>query len=308
MSRLWTDNGDARSKDTMARNSAFPTNLLLASDLSARSDRALDRAIGLAREWKARLTIVHALDVVDVPNDRPSAAAGEHARIRALHLMHGDLGNATDVARDFVVAEGKPADVVLRVAHEKAIDLILTGIAGNNPLVQSVLGNTTTALVRKAAVPVLVVKKRGLKPYSRVVVASDLSEASIAALETALQLFVPSRITLYHVFDMPFRGLVDDKAAYEQDARRAALEAARTFARNHLGSRADEIAVEVAPGDAPVAIADHAARADVDLVIAGSHGRTGLLNVLLGSIAVALLDEVSCDVMIVPSVGPRRPS
>ena len=49
-----------------------PRHLLLATDLSARCDRAQDRALDLARAWKAKLTIVHALDVVNMTGT-PSA-------------------------------------------------------------------------------------------------------------------------------------------------------------------------------------------------------------------------------------------
>lgn len=39
-----------------------PRTILLATDLSARSDRALDRAVQLARQWNSKLLIVHALE------------------------------------------------------------------------------------------------------------------------------------------------------------------------------------------------------------------------------------------------------
>ena len=66
-------------------------------------------------------------------------------------------------------------------------------------------------------------KKRGTAPYAGIIVGSDLSDASVAALETAVGLFQPSQITLYHAFDMPYRGLIADKKAYEANARANAL-------------------------------------------------------------------------------------
>lgn len=70
-------------------------------------------------------------------------------------------------------------------------------------------------------------ERRETPPYAGIVVATDLSDASVAALETAMTLFQPSQITLYHAFDMPYRGLVDDRAAYEADARASALNETR---------------------------------------------------------------------------------
>jgi nucleotide-binding universal stress UspA family protein len=120
-----------------------------------------------------------------------------------------------------------------------------------------------------------------------------------------MALFQPWQITLYYAFDMPYRGLIDDKVAYEADARRHALSETRAFASRHLRTAADDVEVEVGLGDATPCIAGYAVQADVDLVLAGTHGRTGLFRVLLGSVASALLCEVPCDVMIVPSKGAR---
>jgi nucleotide-binding universal stress UspA family protein len=41
--------------------------------------------------------------------------------------------------------------------------------------------------------------------------------------------------------------------------------------------------------------------ADTDLVIAGMHGRSGLMHALLGSAASRILNDVPCDVLVVPS-------
>jgi nucleotide-binding universal stress UspA family protein len=49
------------------------------------------------------------------------------------------------------------------------------------------------------------------------------------------------------------------------------------------------------------------AQTEADLVLAGTHGRTGQFRVLLGSVALALIDDVPGDVMIVPSKGARSP-
>lgn len=286
----------------MNKTPALPSHLLFATDLGARSDRAQDRALNLALEWNAKLTVVHALDFLDAPNDQPSRPTAEGARARAFRLLRDQFPNNVEV----IVSEGKPADVILRATEERPVDLIITGIAGNEPLAQSIFGSATSALVRRADIPLLVVKKRGLAPYRHVIVASDLSEASGPALKMAMRLFDRSAITLFHVFDMPFSGFVEDKNLYEQKLRPGAIEAAREFAARHLGTEAEGLRIEVTTGDAAVRIADYAAQNDVDLVIAGTLGKSGILGVLLGSVAIALLDEVPCDVMVVPSSGADK--
>jgi nucleotide-binding universal stress UspA family protein len=97
-----------------------------------------------------------------------------------------------------VIDEGNAAAVVLKAAQMEGGDLIVTGTAGISPLGHPLMGSTTARLVAHAMAPVLVVKKRGIPPYARIIVATDLSDASVAALETAMALFQPSQITLYH--------------------------------------------------------------------------------------------------------------
>jgi nucleotide-binding universal stress UspA family protein len=286
---------------------SLPSCILLATDLAPRTDRAQDRAVALARMWGAKLTFVYAVDVAEIPSDETREPAARIARRRAYRLLQAAVGNTGDVTPRVVIHEGNAPTVILETAQKEGADLIVAGTAGVGPLGQLLLGSTTAVLVAHARAPVLVVKKRGTPPYAGIIVATDLSDASLAALETAMALFRPSQITLYHVFDMPYRSLIDDKAAYEADACANALNETRAFASRHLGASADSLNIEVGFGDAAPRLADYAAQTEADLVLAGTHGRTGLFRVLLGSVASALLGEVPCDVMIVPSKGARLP-
>lgn len=276
-----------------------PRHLLLATDLSARCDRARDRAVALARSWGARLTVVHALDGLDIPNDQPSRPTLAEASGRAKRLLRADFADVKDVAVDFQVSEGRPGDIVLDTAADKGCDFIVTGIAGNEPLGQSLLGSTVTKITRHAAVPTLVVKKRPRGAYRRVTVASDLSEPSRSALDLALNLFPKEHITLFHAFDMPLGMWVDNPEKYREECRSEAIEKARAFLAGT--SKGSIVRVMVADGDPAPRIADHVAQDEVDLVIAGKHDRSGFAQALLGSVVSAILDEVSCDILIAPS-------
>jgi|SRR5262245_14120918 len=286
---------------------SLPNCIVLATDLTPRTDRAQDRAVTLARGWRAKLIFVYAVDVAGVPTDGLKEPAPEIARRRAYRLLQAEVSNTGDIVPRVVIEEGDAAAVVLKAAQIEGADLIVSGTAGISLLGQLLPGSTTARLVAHAVAPVLVVKKRGLPPYARIIVATDLSDASAAALETAMALFEPSQITLYHAFDMPYRGLFEDKAAYEAGARANALNETSAFASRNLGASADSLNIEVGFGDAARCIAEYAAQIEADLVLAGTHGRTGLFRVLLGSVALALMDDVPCDVMIVPSKGARLP-
>jgi nucleotide-binding universal stress UspA family protein len=168
---------------------SLPQCIVLATDLATRTDRAQDRAVGLARAWNAKLTFVSAIDVADLPNDELKESAPEIARRRTHRLLRAEVSNTRDVIPKVVIHQGNAAAVVLRTAQLEGADLIIAGTAGIDALGRPLLGGTTAELVAHASVPVLIAKKRGTRPYARILVATDLSDASASALETAVALF-----------------------------------------------------------------------------------------------------------------------
>src|SRR6218665_3256022 len=84
--------GDCRGDVMQIRNRSLPRNILLATDLSQRCDRAHDRAIELARRWGARLTVVHVLEPArDADNVIVHRAEATHAK--ALVDMERDFAS-----------------------------------------------------------------------------------------------------------------------------------------------------------------------------------------------------------------------
>src|SRR5262245_25002111 len=147
-----------------------PDCIVLATDLAPRTDRAQDRAVTLAREWGARLTFVHAIDVAEPPSDEVKEPVAKIARCRAYRLLQAEVSNIGDVTPRCVVEEGSAPAVVLETAQREGAGLVVAGTAGIGPIGQLLLGSTTAALVVHARVPALVVKKRGTPPYAGVIV------------------------------------------------------------------------------------------------------------------------------------------
>jgi len=141
-----------------------------------------------------------------------------------------------------------------------------------------------------------------LETGGRAAVATDLSDSSKPALMVGLRWFGFRRLELFHAFDPPYRSLVDDKAAYDSQFEEGAVEKCRDFVRDVAGADAVSMFEVVARrGDPVTGLEVLTNEADTDLVIAGTQGRTGLMHAVLGSVASRILNEVPCDVLVVPS-------
>src|SRR3546814_5581956 len=105
---------------------------------------------------------------------------------------------------DLIVRAGSAPKGRAQIAAERGSDLIVTGVARYNGIGDYLLGTAVDHIVRNAQAPVLVVRCRATGPYERVVVATDLSDCSRAALLSAARLFPGSDLTVVHAFHVPY--------------------------------------------------------------------------------------------------------
>ncbi|WP_312163307.1 universal stress protein [Phenylobacterium sp.] len=289
-----------------------PKKILLATDLSARCDRALDRASQLAAEWRAELLVLHVLDPAEGfierrhLDDLPSWRRPTDRRALAEARVRRDLPEAHG-AFTVLVKEGDPAAVIDETARSEGCELIVTGVARDETLGRSVLGATVDRLVRRSPVPVLVVKARA-KPYRQIVVATDFSDSSRHALTAAMTFFPLHPVTLIHAFEVPFAGFIDKRRAEEQ-FRAMGLEAAGEFMTATMLTddqrRGVEVLVEYGPPERVIRL--YAEDMGADLVVLGTHGHSAVFDVLIGSTAKRILEQAPSDVLLIrePRSTPR---
>jgi nucleotide-binding universal stress UspA family protein len=140
---------------------------------------------------------------------------------------------------------------------------------------------------------------------ARIMVPTDFSPASDAALDYACALSgqMGASIELVHVFDDPFASgaFVGDGTVMMPVDLRQSLEVA---AREQLAARHAKHVASL-PGSsttllmgAPAKrIVEHAREIGADLIVMGTHGRTGLSHLLLGSVAERVVRTSSCPVL-----------
>lgn len=284
-----------------------PRSILLATDLGGRCDRALDRAVLLARRWNARLVVMTVIEpdaTVPQPGSRlemPGWYVEQAPALLATRQLARDAG-AEDVRASVRVEQGHVGRNLLRVAEEEGCSLIVTGVARHEVFGRMVLGSTVDWLVRHSPLPVLVVRNRARNDYRTLVAASDWSPSSKQALESATGLFPEAVVSILHGFDVPFLGMLDsNRDTAVAQTREQALSDGRAF----LG----ELAAPGIAGEPPRLVVEHgdparllrlfAQQYGTELAVVGTHGRSALFDVVIGSVAKRILEQAVIDVLVV---------
>ena len=283
-----------------------PRSILLATDLGARSDRALDRAVQLAKGWQSPLVVATVIEAgagrIDLMalRDPPDWYRGEDPeQVAERQLLEAMSAQGVDAR--FRVERGPPGDRLLEVAEAEGCDLVVAGVARHESLGRAVLGSTVDRLARRSPVPVLVVRGRVQGPYRRMLVASDWSASAEHAMRTAMAMFPQSAITVLHGYEVPMAGLMDTTREQMLAAvRDQALADGREFiARCQPPGGVGSVSLVVERGDPSLLMRMYASQYPVDLAVVATQGRSALLDVMLGSVAQRLLEDLPLDTLVV---------
>ena len=281
-----------------------PRKILLATDLSARSDRALDRAAQLARQWDAALVVVHALDeqnamrsptYEDLPSWRrpPDPAIAVEAQIRR------DIREPILDLR-IIVTEGDAPDLILDVAQRDQCDLIVIAAARDRGVGTVSLGRTVEHLIRRAPTSVLVVRSRPSGPYRHILVGTDFTDEARYGLAVAARLFPDALFAVMHAFDMPYRSLWRS-SQLKQDFSAMEQEEIRTFVKET--EMPEEVRARVVTliehGPPEVMIRNYVVEKSADLTVIGTLGRGMLFHLLIGGHAPKIVDGTPSDILVV---------
>jgi nucleotide-binding universal stress UspA family protein len=156
-----------------------------------------------------------------------------------------------------------------------------------------------------------------MQPFKRILVPVDFSPCSSVALDRAADLAssLNATIDLLHVWQTPpivapeaMVGMTGDHQSLAQIAKQQAESAMAEFAdrARESGKRIGKVRVE--PGDPARTIVDEADRGNYDLIAMGTHGRSGLAHLLLGSVAEKVVRRASRPVLTVPEGRARSAS
>jgi nucleotide-binding universal stress UspA family protein len=288
-------------------------NIVVPTDFSPLADAAGARAAFIAQLDGAEVHLVHALTLpmLSSPYQYPVSDSRWKSVQRAAREQLERASKAIetrglqDVTTELVDARN-PVDAIEACVCARRADLVVMGTHGYGRLEQTFLGSVTERTMRRLDVPVLAVKEdveTAAKPIAKLLVAVDFSPFSDRAVATAAALAtrLHASLDVVHAFDIAFDS--DDYLSamdpdlgqrVEMRARAKLAEVGQRLERDGVPAR-----VHFLRGRPHVAIADHASAIGCQLIVMGTHGRTGFSHLLLGSVAERTLRLAPCSVLCV---------
>jgi nucleotide-binding universal stress UspA family protein len=275
--------------------------VLVPTDFSPGMTLVLERVVRLPLPTNARIVLLHVLPVAEIPR-LLRADALEEAQ-DALVGLAAFLSAKTGLPITTEVAMGEPFQEIVELARTLEAGLIIMGPHGRRVLHDLFIGSTAQRMIRHSEVPVLVVHFTAEHAYRRPLIATDLDATARHLIELALGVLDPEVDTIEVFYAVRV-------ARAMERASREALELANV---TETEIDRDRWQIVVRQGDPRASILTELQSRETDLVVLGTHRRSGLARVVTGSVAESVLAAAACDVLVVPgleshNVEPRASS
>jgi nucleotide-binding universal stress UspA family protein len=278
-------------------------------DGSEPATAAVERGLSLVEAGDATLSLLAVIE----PSTAPRSAVFTNPTREALDeqttaALENAESRATDVGVDYQtsVRRGIPHEEIAAMVDDVGADLVVMGTHGRTGLDRLLLGSVTERTLRTSDVPVLTTRESAsVWSLDDILVPTDGSEPATEAVDHVLDvadaydasvhaLSVVDTQTLTAAYDAG-AGMPAMVEAVKEDSRDV-VEAVRDRATNR-DIDCESRVLEGSPGHA---ITTYAEDEDVDLIAMGTHGRTGLSRLLLGSTTERTVRTSPAPVLTIP--------
>jgi nucleotide-binding universal stress UspA family protein len=273
--------------------------LLVCTDESPDSQGAIAVALDLARTAQCKLYLLQVLtfvplyelqspDMLPPPTINLEMQAAQEAAVRS--RLEPWRAKAAELGVDLeprLRSSTSAFDGIREEAEELKPDWIIMGRHGLTGLARLLMGSVTARVIGHSRVNVLVVPEGATLEFKRLLVASDDSPFSAAAWEEALS--ITQRMGSHLL------GISVAATDGELSAARAVVQKLEAEAQR----RGVALETAVPRGQPDQAIIHWARTKQVNLIILGSHGRTGLRKLLMGSVVERVIGQAPCPVLVV---------
>ena len=304
-------------------------NILLICDFDVKQQMAVERAISLARQNEAVLTVFTVIR--ELPEDARMASISMSQQMffkqvfddynEQLETLSTEIRQQGVEVKSKIVTGTPFLEIIRQVLRDKH-DLVILAAEGKKGLKERLFGSTSMHLMRKCPCPVWVVKSEKKSKYKRILAAVDTATeflepsreslnpltmnlaSSLARMDNS-ELYVVQVWSMYYENYIKSRGLLeksailklrkDTKQQYLEklDSLMADIDLTGVITHKHL----------IRNDDAARAIIKLVKNKKINLLVIGTVCRTGLAGFFIGNTAEKVLSEVNCSVLTVKPEG-----
>jgi universal stress protein E len=269
-------------------------------------DATLSAAVEMARHTGAELHVVHAFDLPAFLTMSPGmeylnpAGAQQYTRVAQERLAMAVRGRCSYERLHVHALAGAGDRTILELAQRYHADLLVVGATRRGRIARTLLGTTAQRVLRGSTCPVYVVRNANCAA-GRVLLTTDLGTGAAQVHERALDvleaLYGEASSTL-HLLLVVMEGMVPPPLPRDAIQRVATAELSEFVLERAPRLRTPQPILRFGlPSDE---IAAEAERWLADLVVLGTHNRSLIPRVLLGSVAEAALRDLHCNVLLIP--------
>lgn len=300
--------------------------ILIPIDSQPLSQHAAKMGLEVARQFAARVTMVHVLEVHPMFALQTEFAASGVVLEEAKKLLEPwvALAEQHGVRLETKILEDETGNVAASITKAALnCDLILMGTQGREGLDRLLVGSIAEQVARSANQPVMLlrgtVQSVSANPIARLLVPIDGSLESQIALKTAGELAEQLGVglhVLYIVPDMPLPmsdGMGFGTLTYQPQPLlealntqgRAIIDQAKAMLEPILKPEKLEVSMVQQGGQRIAQVILKFAQEHSSLIVLGTHGRSGMDRLLLGSVAEGVMHHADVPVLLVRSTVPR---
>jgi nucleotide-binding universal stress UspA family protein len=293
---------------TQVRPIAKLERLLLSTDGSEFSEGAVREAVKLAKMGSGRLFV---LSVIETNPEfevlAPKIVEKEEEQTRGLLEDVKAKALKEGVECEIMARHtDSPFQAIIEEAEKSRADMIIMGRRGRTGIRRLLMGSVTAKVIGYSPCNVLVVPRLAEIRYEKILVATDGSKYSIAAASEAIGIAKRCGAELFIVSVVPTEAsspfdIVHSEMQHEMIAQKEFRDGEKNV--NDLLVTAKQEGVTVAgniiQGRPYEVIVEHSREKGVDLIVMGSHGRTGMERLLMGSVTERVVGNADCPVLVV---------
>jgi len=284
--------------------------ILLATDGSESSEGAVKEAIYLAKSCVAKLSVIYVLETNPEfeTEGLKFVEKMEHAAREHLEEIRKEAAAENVEVEAIVRRTDQPYKAIVEEAAKMKSDVIVMGRRGRTGLEKMLMGSVAAKVIGYAPCKVLVVPRFAMISCKNILIATDGSKYSVAAATEAIGIAKRCKsnliiITVVHTEALssmsPDTGYTQSQQEVieRQELQRAErnISGVKELAEKE-GIHAEGVISEGRPYEA---IAKAALEKNIDLIVIGSHGRTGVSKFLMGSVTERVIGHAESAVLVV---------